>query len=835
MKRKIIIGVILAFLLLFTCGILYLNNVFLPVKVKKQLSAELSAYLNYNVEIAKLKYSPLKGIIVQNIIVYDKVKDKDNTILTIKEASFHILFLPLLKERKIIIPIMHVDSPSMNIRYHQDNSFNFSRVFIPKPKAQVKPQTQSKAKPPTKSSFFIYKINIFGASIAFEDEHMTPKFTRTLQNMDIVLGLRQFTKIGFLVEGKTISGNQGASTFSVKGNYNLISKEATAKINITNLILTEFASYLKSLPLSIASGSIDNAALDVNYKNDTVSLKGTISANDLILRKADLMLTGNISFQPELVYSIDKKTLDYKGNVNFVSAGLSGVQYVDKINNISGNVGFVKNKIWMDGLKFQVLDSDCVLKGMLENPTKPYINFILKSQSVNLQKILSVLPFKHEGTDLIGTAAAEIDIDGFIGRPQLDIKASLLLNDAKLQTAFLKDPINNIQGKIDFTPESANWSNLSFDFLTTAYKSTGKIVDFHSPEINFTLNSKDLELNNNIKIKDKSIRVVAFAGKYLNSKFNIEGSVDTQDKSNPSLDLLVNEISLYPEDTFVFLPASLSENLKKIKPVGILNFKGTIAGNAKDFRKWNVSLKCASDVFSVYDFKLRDISFAINQNDGLLSIDRFFAGAYSGSLSFNSIFELKTDNPVYSVKLHASGIDLAQLKVDAGIKDKDLSGILDINGDLSGNFKDLGALKGNAVASVKNGNLWQINLFKGLGELFLLPDYGKIVFKEALGEFDIANKAIATNNLRLTSEQLNLECKGKLGFDGALDFTFYSQANKSLIRDSTDLRKFTAAIMGNLSSALTVRVSGTIQKPKYKIVPVAVDVIRNIKDFLLGK
>jgi hypothetical protein len=59
--------------------------------------------------------------------------------------------------------------------------------------------------------------------------------------------------------------------------------------------------------------------------------------------------------------------------------------------------------------------------------------------------------------------------------------------------------------------------------------------------------------------------------------------------------------------------------------------------------------------------------------------------------------------------------------------------------------------------------------------------------------------------------------------------------NKDLIRDSADIRKFTSAILGNLSNAITIKVGGTIQKPTYKIVPVALDVIKNIKDFFLGK
>jgi hypothetical protein len=160
-----------------------------------------------------------------------------------------------------------------------------------------------------------------------------------------------------------------------------------------------------------------------------------------------------------------------------------------------------------------------------------------------------------------------------------------------------------------------------------------------------------------------------------------------------------------------------------------------------------------------------------------------------------------------------------------------------LNADVSlnGEFKDLASLKGAGSLSIKGGRLWQFNLFKGLGELFLLPDYEKVIFKEAQTGFTVQDKYISTESLRLTSNELNLDCQGKLGLDATLDFTVYTEVNKNLIRDSADIRKFTTAILGGLSNAITIKVGGTIQKPTYKIVPVALDVIKNIKDFLLGK
>ena len=827
MKRKIIISIVLIlFFLIIAAGILYLNNVYLPVKVKGHLANSLSTLLNYNVEIEKLKYSPIRGLVIQNIVIYDKVKDKDNTILTVKEASFHILFLPLIKERKIIIPIMHIDSPDFNIRYRQDNSFNFSGIFLPKPKPQSKPKI--------KFSFLIYKINIFDGKGIFEDEHLAPKFTKTIQDLDIVLGIKQLTKVSFFMESKLLTEKGAVTALTLRGDYNLLSKEVNSKLNLANLVIPEFNPYLKMLPLAIASGTIDNGALELKFKDNLISLKGAMSTKGLGLRKADLALMGDINIEPDLSYAIDKKTFDYKVNIKFIQANLNGVQYIGKINNISGDIGLAKNKLWTDNLRLQAMDSGFTLQGTFENFSNPYLKLNFKSEQLNLEKILAILPYKTEGLNLSGVATAQINMEGYLGKPPLDIQASLQLNDAKLQTLLLKEPLNNIKGKVDFTQDTVNWLNLSFNYLNVAYTSTGKLLSFKTPQITFGLNSKDLDLKSDIKLKDKLVRIITFKGQYINSKFDVEGGIDTQDNTNPTLDLLAN-LNLNPSDAFAFLPASLSESLKKIKPDGILNIKGTLNGRVKDYKNWNLSLKAASDTFSVYNLKFTDLAFNLDQKDGMININRFIASGYSGAVNLDFVSDLRPDVPTYLLKFNSSGIDLAKLKLDTGLKDKDITGLLNLSADLNGNFKDSASLKGNGLVSVKDGKLWQFNLFKGLGELFLLPDYEKIMFKEALGEFNIGDKSVSTESLRLTGDQLNLNCKGKLGFDGALDFTVYTETNKNLIRDSADIRKFTTAILGGLGNALTVKVSGTIQKPKYKIVSVAVDVIKNIKDFFLGK
>ena len=48
------------------------------------------------------------------------------------------------------------------------------------------------------------------------------------------------------------------------------------------------------------------------------------------------------------------------------------------------------------------------------------------------------------------------------------------------------------------------------------------------------------------------------------------------------------------------------------------------------------------------------------------------------------------------------------------------------------------------------------------------------------------------------------------------------------------VRKFITAIIGEITSAVSIKISGTLKEPKYSLAPIPIDIIKNIKDFILG-
>jgi len=827
MKKKVIIIFILLLLFGIIGGLLYLNNVYLPTQIKARIIAGLSSSLNYDADISTIHYNPFKGLVINDIFIYDKVKNQENTILYVKEARFNVLLLPFFKEGKVIIPVLHIDEPAINIHYHKDQTFNFSRAL-----SRVDDNKQPK-KQNGKFQLLIYKIKLFGGKISFKDERFDAPFTKEIQDVDIGLTLRPLTKVAFLAKAKLLNENKPFGKFSLQGNYDFASKALNLKTDLTNIEIADFKAYLTNLPFAIAKGSIPASALNLSLKENIINLDCTLDAAGLEVRKGTLTLNTGLQISGKYLYDLAKKETDYAAVIELKEAQLTGIKYVDKMSGIFGKVNLIKNKVTTEGLKLRGLNSDIILNGELTDFVNPQVKLEFRSAALDLETAFPALT-KWKNWKVTGVAQASYSLSGLLNKPPLGIKAVFDITNATVKTPALKDTLNNLQGKIEIVNDGVNWKNLNFDYRTTAYNASGAMKNFREPEFNFNLTSKDLNLEGTLLVKDKIITIGNLTAKSAESTLTLSGTVNAQNKDNPLLDLKLKS-HLNIRDTLKFLPATTSEKINKMKLDSTLNLSGSVGGKAKDVKELAVNLQANANNFSIYGLKFNNLSFKLTQENRELLVPRIILNGYSGTISLGVNAELKPQSTDYKLSVLVSGIDLNKLKMDTDFKDKEISGILNIAGNLSGDMKKLETMKGTASVSVENGNLWQINLFKGLGEFFLMPEYRNVAFEEASGDFDIADKTVTTENLNLKSQPMTLLATGQCTFDGGLDFTVYSKMNKGLIRDSADIRKFTTAIFGELHNAVAVKVTGTLQKPKYSLLAAPLELFKSIKNFLLGK
>lgn len=791
-KRKTIFVIIFFLILLISGLLIYLNNVLLPLKLKVKITQEIEKALGKNVSIESLRFNLFKGLVIRDVAIFDATKDK--AYLEVGEVWLNFLIFPLFKG-KFIIPSIRLSSPRIYFKVKADNTLNLTDL-IPNLKTQ---NTKSAI------SFFIYRIKISDGICRFTDERLKPAFNKEITDLNISMRLNLPSAVKFSLRGKILNNKASCSGLYLSGDYGLLAQELNAKLKLINIITDDYLVYLPQPSFSISGNSI-NSELDIQFKNKQVSVRGSAGAQNFKLKHDKLtLIAGNIDLEPNIIYGLEDKKLSYNAQVLVSEANISGVDFIKDITGVSGNISLEDNKISSDNLKAKLLDTEVAIKASLEDFSSPYLKLKISSAGINLEKILPIIPNMPEDLTLKGIAGIQAEIKGALQKPPFEINADAEISSAEISLASLKEPVKDIKGKINF--------NNSL-----------------KPQIDLTLSSKDLSLKTAFDIKDKIISVKSCTAKYLDSRFNLSGNIDISDNLKPLINIRLSETDIAVKDILGLLPKDTGDNLKKAALAGIISIGGMASGNVKDAKDISADFNLSSASFWLYGLKLDNPRFSLTQENGLLNIPDFTAGFYAGNINLDFVTNLNAEVPLYKANLLASDIELAKLKMDTKAKGKDLSGILNAKANINATLKGMQGATGAGYLQVKDGKLWELNLFQGLGKLLFMPIYEKIIFNDARLDFFLQDEAVQISNAFLGSNEVKLSGDGKIGFDGGLNLSLSAEINEGVLAEVPDIRKYLSFVFGNL---LSVEIRGTLQKPEYKINTPAKEIFKQFKQLIL--
>jgi len=813
MIKKIILIVLVVLVLGIGVGIFYLNKVFLPLKLKIILTQNLSNLLQRKVEIGSIRYQLFEGLIIDDLRIFEEPTQADKVFLTIKKTHFNILFLPLIKSKTIIIPTIYLDSPLVNIKYKPDKTWN---IPIPKPAEQ-------------KYSLIISRLIISNGKLFFQDYTKEPVFTKEVEGLNTKLVLSLPNSLKFDLEADVPNADKTKSLISLKGKINLRTKGFSAETKIKNLPITEYSPYYAGLfPLSLSVAEVKELNLSATGENDLISLEASLTSQDIALTQDNFKIWGALALKGAAKYNLSNKEADYYGYLDLANTAVEGLPFVGAAKDIKGRLEFSKDSLKTDALSARTLDSSVEITGELRDFKNPYLDLRLKSR-FELAKLDGLIKkqFKDVSFDLNGQAFLDSKITGYLKDiNSIDFESQIKLISAKLSLPQLASPIEEINGNFTIKKESASWQNLSLKYNNQNFNLNGELKDFANPLVETTLSGPDLNLKTAFNLSDKNIDINYLDGGYFNSKFNLKGALSLKESDAPLVNL-GGTVALDLTD-IKKIAAKFNQDLSKIKLEGIFKTAFSLSGALKDPRTMNISLNAQDNNISFNGYKFSGLSLGYNQSNaqGRLSLS---SDAYAGNLNLSANLNLADRDISYAAQINLNSIDISRLKQDTALKDKDISGALSATANLNGKGSDLSKLTGGVELNVANGNMWELNLFKGLGKLLFPRSFEKIIFKEAKGQFFINNKSVTTHDLKLNSNELELAFDGSFDFGGNLDFRVFNKFSEQLLtEESQTLEKIISSVLTQTGSFVVVRLTGTFLEPKYKIEPQVGNILEGI-------
>ena len=183
------------------------------------------------------------------------------------------------------------------------------------------------------------------------------------------------------------------------------------------------------------------------------------------------------------------------------------------------------------------------------------------------------------------------------------------------------------------------------------------------------------------------------------------------------------------------------------------------------------------------------------------------------------------DNPIHPFSINADIIDMDiyDFSTKSTVIEKAVSGTGNANIKLKGSFVATNSLLGKSWIEIKNANLWETSLFKGLGTVLFIPNLKEVIFTDAFGALQIKNSRFYTENFKLVSREMEFITKGSLEFNNKVYAVIKIRLKKELIQESAWLSKISSLLLESAGWFVgNIKVSGNIQDPVFTVTPVGV-------------
>ena len=835
MKKTIII-VLITIIILFASGITYLNNVVLPKRVKGLIIKAIENQTQKKVELGSLRINIFKGLVLKDLNIYDG----DAAIVKVKEASC-IFWVWGLFQKKVIIPSINLNFSQIFLEKRKDSTFNLADFFPSKKKdsskqtilTQPKEVAGGRLKPSAGFSIEIYKISIVNSMIHFRDNSLSVPFSQDFDNVNIDLHLSLPASLKFKASAQITPGGKTEPNISLAGEFKIPQEELNTNISINNFSLDKFAVYFQPLGIGIKGGLVD-ATVYLGLKGDAMNFDCQVKTSGLNLTKDNMAFNINSQIKTIIKYTFQDKVVEYSGKAIFTDSSVSGLDLVETANRLNAEVNFDNDGLSSDNIQVNIWDMPVKAKLKLNNFNNPVLNVDLIS-NLDLAKAQDLLKDRFNfalPASLNGNAVLLLNIStSKFNKGIFDLSGYLDIINAFLKLDNINDPIQEVNGRLDFTPNQLQAKEINFKYLGLPYKLSVLLDNFKSPVVALELVSDDLTVQSNLALNKTKVNISTLSGKYLHSDFNLSGNFDTL-SSDANISGILN-IKLQDLKKPLI---KLKEEMERISPEGDLQIKFTLSGNLNDIKGCVIQAQASSPQISLYGLKGSGFSSNYNQQSGIMDIPSLSFSFYEGMINASAKANLKSDNLPYSINLSMQGVKLEELKLDTGAKDKDIAGIIEGEVKADGYYNDLSKLTGTGNLAITKGKLWELNIFKGLGKLLFTKDFAQMVFHEGSCDFIIQDSYILTKNLMLKSNMAYLSGLVKLGFNSSIDASLNIDILDNLIPSSGTLKDVTTAVLGKTTGKfVTINITGTLSDPKYKLKPVMEKIIKGLANAINKK
>lgn len=486
------------------------------------------------------------------------------------------------------------------------------------------------------------------------------------------------------------------------------------------------------------------------------------------------------------------------------------------VRDLTGRTRIVPGRVELDGVQGMWRDTRWEIGGVI-GTREPYDSRLTIAQIASDTSSWQYLYpefFKKDKLridTLKGKLQLQIELAAPLARLGSGLKdLDVIIEDAVLEPAFLKQPVKGIRGRLSLSDTGLNAESIEFAYDGEPYKVKGYwpwgSAGLARVQADHALFGAYAEFDKSGTRTDvRTLRLTSgksetdFAGHWQAGTPTTAGFTGTA-----SVDL---------EDLTRVWGVKYNA-LPKIKP------KGRIEAEMEwildpDLR---ADLRGRAPMIELLElFRLDDVELDMNWSEKRLRLSYLKANFYDGETRLVGFLDFtEPKNPFFQIHvfMHDARVEKLAKRLDY-ISDK-LSGAMSLDLMLEGRLFDPKTYRGKGNFRILDGFLWSTPLFKELRNLPFLQIEGmeNILFRHAEGTFTVSNGRIYSDDAVLSSRLIYIHVNGDVGFDQTLDMNVISRFSPGLIQETLDVGGLAPAVIKVAESKITkYRATGTIKKP----------------------
>ena len=475
-----------------------------------------------------------------------------------------------------------------------------------------------------------------------------------------------------------------------------ISSEFAAKGNLNNLNLSGSLDYKGR---KLAGYPVERINSNFNFNNNkifinnlqaslfNIPISGEASANlsnNNIIIKLDGGAANLNGFVKDLTGKVSAFKVDISGNINSLNGTISfnapNIAYQGyKINNIIANLKLANSANANLNGKFNFENAQGYLTGDINNfLNNPKLNLTAKLVDLDIKRIASMIPDASQ-YNLSGKVTGALNIKGSTSSPNIS---------GNITSPALSAMGNNL-----------NNLNLNFAFANNALSITKGAANLNNSPVNLTGSVKNLNAKNpDIDFNLSSPSFNASGAKLNNLNAKISGNINNLNAEIKANNLNaggagINNINIKASGNLNNLNANLSAASINASGAKLNNLSAKISGNIN-----NLNAEIKANNLSAGGLSFNNLNTQLVKKGDNINFSGLNLKSPFGNLALNGGYNLANNN--LNFKINADALDLAKLADGVPDLKGNLSGIANLDFNLTGNINNLqgsGALKSQAV------------------------------------------------------------------------------------------------------------------------------------------